>query len=70
MEEIKPDKEAKAVEVAETMIRLQRRNFDQVAYLFAGADLRRSDDLPAPSCLSRNARQDLGPCERHVDTSF
>ena len=74
VEEIKSDEEAKAQEIADTMNKMQKHNFDKVrhAMLNISHPLLSSGLTPtlASSCLQGNPRQDPRPDQRHPERSL
>lgn len=69
VEEIKPDEEAKAQQIADTMNKMQKRNFDKVClpYPTTTSSYTNTDSRPAPPRLPRNPRQNPRPSQRHPD---
>lgn len=72
VEEIKPGEEAKAQQIADTMNKMQKHNFDKVSLpyncilhiLHQATSTKRT---PAPSRLPRNPRQNPRTSKRHSD---
>ena len=68
VEDVKPDEEAKAQQIADTMNKMQKHNFDKVSLDCSKIHLQsHAYQSPAPSCLPGNPREITRPSERHPD---